>query len=69
MTIGKRRYQLQVLDYTAVTQSHVCRGVWSSELHNQCDTLEMASIIAGFTHESTHGPQTGAAMVRAITTG
>ena len=47
VTIGRRRYQLQVLDYTAGKQNHVCRGVWSSELHNQCDMLEMSSIIAG----------------------
>ena len=31
--------------------------------------IEMSNIIAGFTHESVHGPQTGAAMVRAMSQG
>ena len=64
-----RSYKLQVLDYTAGKQNHVCRGVWSSELHNQCDMVEMASIIAGFTLESAHGPHTGEAVVQAMSKG
>ena len=67
--IGRRRYLLQLLDYTAGKQNHVCRGVWSSELHNQCDMVEMGSIIAGFTMECCHGPQTGEALKTAITNG
>ena len=67
--MGKRSYKLQVLDYTAGKQNHVCRGVWSSELHNQCDMVEMASIVAGFTFEAAHGPQTGEAMVQAMIRG
>ena len=67
--IGRRRYLLQLLDYTAGKQNHVCRGVWSSELHNQCDMVEMGSIIAGFTMECCHGPQTGEALKNAITNG
>ena len=67
--MGRRRYQLQLLDYSAGKQNHVCRGVWSSELHNQCDMVEMASIIAGFTVEATHGPQSGGAMVQAMSQG
>ena len=60
VTVGHRSYQLQVIDYAAGKQGHVCRGVWSSELHNQCDMVEMASIvagfIAGFTLETRLGP-------------
>ena len=69
VTLGRRRYKRQVLDYTAGNQDHVCRGVWSSELRNQCDMVEMASIIAGFTLEADHGPPTGEAMVRAMVKG
>ena len=67
--MGQRRYQLQLLDYSAGKQNHVCRGVWSSELHNQCDMVEMASIIAGFTLEAAHGPQSGGALVQAMSQG
>ena len=69
VTTGRRRNQLQALDYTAGKQNHVCRGVWSSELHNQCDMVEMAAIVAGFTFEAAHGPQTGEAMVQAMSKG
>ena len=69
VTVGQRRYQLQLLDYSAGKQNHVCRGVWSSELHNQCDMVEMASIIAGFTLEAAHGPQSGGALVQAMIQG
>ena len=69
VTLGRRRYRLQVLDYTAGKQNHVCRGVWSSELHNHCDMVEMASIVVGFTLEAVHGPQTGEAMIRAMSQG
>ena len=30
VTIGHRKYLLQVIDYTAWKQSHICYGVWSS---------------------------------------
>ena len=69
VTIGHRSYQLQVIDYAAGKQNHVCRGVWSSEMHNQCDMVEMAAIIAGFTLEAHLGPQTGEAMMRSINSG
>ena len=69
MTTGYRSYQLQVIDYAAGKQNHVCRGVWSSELHNQCDMVEMATIIAGFTLETRLGPQSGESVMRAITNG
>ena len=69
VTFGRRRYQLQILDDAAGKQSHVCRGVWSSELRNQCDMIEMVSIIAGFTVDATHGPQSGGAMVQAMSQG
>ena len=68
VTIGRRRYRLQVPDYTAGKQTHVCRGVWSPGWHNQCDMFGVSSILVAFTLESTQGPQTGAAMVRATTT-
>ena len=57
------------MDYGAGKQNHVCRGVWSSELHDQCDMVEMASIVAGFTLEAVQGPQTGEAMVQAMSKG
>ena len=69
VTLGRRRYQLQILDYSVGKQNHVCRGVWSSELHNQCDMVEMASIVAGFTLEAARGPQSGGAMVQAMSQG
>ena len=69
MTVGKRKYLLQVIDYVAGKQSHVCRGVWSSELHNQCDMIEMSAIVSGFTLETIRGPQTGESLRRAIATG
>ena len=69
VVVGKRRYLLQLLDFSAGKQNHVCRGVWSSELHNQCDMVEMGSIIAGFTMECCRGPQTGEALMQAITEG
>ena len=69
VTIGQRKYLLQVIDYTAGKQGHVCRGVWSSELHNQCDMIEMASIISGFSLETIHGPQTGEYLKDALATG
>ena len=69
VTIGQRKYLLQVIDYTAGKQNHVCRGVWSSELHNQCDMIEMASIISGFTLETIHGPQTGESLMHRLSRG
>ena len=69
VTIGHRKYVLQVIGYTAGKQNHVCRGVWSSELHNQCDMIEMASIISGFTLETLQGPQSGESLKNALATG
>ena len=69
VTIGYRSYQLQVIDYAAGKQGHVCRGVWSSELHNQCDMVEMASIVAGFTLEAQLGPQTGESLMHRLAKG
>ena len=43
-------------------QSHVCRGVWSAELHNQCDMVDVAVILRGFFHEVRDGAQTSLAM-------
>lgn len=57
VTIGKRRYELRLLDYAAGKQSHVCRGIWSPELHNQCDMVDTGSILAGFMLETNIGPQ------------
>ena len=69
VAIGRRRYLLQVLDYAAGKQNHVCSGVWSSELHNQCDMIEMASIVSGFTLEALRGPQSGESLMRAMSEG
>ena len=69
VTIGHRSYQLQVIGYAAGKQAHVCRGVWSSELHNQCDMVEMASIVAGFSLEARLGPQTGESLMHRIRAG
>ena len=69
MTKGYRNSQLQVIDYTAGKQHHVCRGVWSSELHDQCDMVEMATSIAGFTLETRLGPQSGETLMRRLTQG
>ena len=38
-------WSLQVLDICGGKQSHVCRGVWSAELHNQCDMVDVAVIL------------------------
>ena len=51
-------YDLQVLEYVCGKQSHVCRGVWSAELHNQCDMADMALIMLGYLEEVRHGPAT-----------
>ena len=51
-------YDLQVLEYACGKQNHVCRGVWSAELHNQCDMADMAVILLGFLEEVRHGPRT-----------
>ena len=52
-------YLLLVLEYTAGKQSNVCRGVWISELHNQCNVIEVGPINAGFTLGTVSGPQSG----------
>ena len=52
------RLDLQVLEFTCGKQSHVCRGVWSAELHNQCDMADMAVVLLGFLEEVRHGPAT-----------
>ena len=41
-------YNLQILAYAGGKQNHVCRGVWSAEVHNQCDMLDMATTLLGF---------------------
>ena len=69
VTVGKRKYLLQVIDYVVGKQNHVCRGVWSSELHNQYDMIEMSAIVSGFIVEIIRGPQTGESLRRAIATG
>ena len=48
---GQRAFQLQVLEYSGGKQNHVCRGVWSAELHNQCDMADVGIIILGFLEE------------------
>ena len=49
-------YNLQVLEYVSSRQHHVCRGVWSAELHNQCDMADMGLVLSGFYEELRHGP-------------
>ena len=38
-------------------KNHVCRGVWSAEVHNQCDMLDMSTTLLGSLHEVRKGPQ------------
>ena len=49
-------HQLHLIEWSCGKQKHVCRGVWSSELHNQCDMVEMGTIISAFAEEVRHGP-------------
>ena len=49
------KYNLQVLEYVSSRQHHVCRGVWSAELHNQCDMADMGLILSSFFEELRHG--------------
>ena len=48
-------FQLQVLEYVGGKQNHVCRGVWSAELHNQCDMADMGVILLSFLEELRRG--------------
>ena len=50
-----KTYQLQILEYVAGKQNHVCRGVWSAELFNQCDMVSMSKILLGFLEEVKRG--------------
>eukprot|EP00959_Pyramimonas_sp_CCMP1952_P283070 5916800-Pyramimonas_sp.AAC.1 len=56
------KYDLQVLAFLGGKQNHVCRGVWSAEIHNQCDMLDMMVIILSFFEEVRQGPQTAVRM-------
>ena len=47
--------QLQVLEYTSSRQNHVCRGVWSAELHHQCDMADMGLLLAAYFEELRYG--------------
>jgi hypothetical protein len=60
--VGGQQYKLQLLEYVAGKQTHVCRGVWSAELYNQCDMLGMCSVMAGFLEEIRHGVQSADAL-------
>ena len=53
-------YNMQILAYAGGKQNHVCRGVWSAEVHNQCDMLDMATTLLGFLEEVKTGPQPAA---------
>ena len=57
---GKMQFELQMLDYASGRPHHVCRGVWSAELHNICDMLDASLIQLAFLEEVQHGPQTAA---------
>ena len=48
-------FKLQVLEYVSSRQHHVCRGVWSAELHNQCDMADMGLILGAFFEELRYG--------------
>ena len=56
----RRRYQTQLLEWTAGRQKHVARGVWSAELFNQCDLIDFATVLLGFFEELRRGPMTHA---------
>ena len=62
-SIAGRKYQIQLLDYVAGKQSHVTRGVWSSELFNQCDALGKATVLLGFLEEVRLGPQPASRLI------
>ena len=44
-----------MLEYVSSRQHHACRGVWSAELHNQCDMADMGLILASFFEELRFG--------------
>jgi len=48
-------YSVQLIEYLGGKQSHVCRGVWGAELHNQCDMVDTAAILNGMFHELRYG--------------
>ena len=48
-------FELQVLEYTSSRQNHVCRGVWSAELHNQCDMADMGLLLSAYFEELRFG--------------
>ena len=48
-------FNLQVLEYVSSRQHHVCRGVWSAELHNQCDMADMGLIFSAYFEELRFG--------------
>ena len=66
---GRLQYQLQLLDYLAGKQHHICRGVWSAELHNQCDMLDAALLQLGFLQEIRLGIQGSAALRQCVEQG
>ena len=57
---GSVHYCTQMIDYVSGKQSHVSRGVWSSELFNQCDMLDAAILLLGYFQELRFGPLSGA---------
>ena len=52
---GKPGYLVQVIDYAGGKQSHVSRGVWSSECFNLRDALDSAILLLGYFEELRKG--------------
>jgi len=48
-------YSVQLIEYLGGNQNHVCRGVWSAELPNQCDRMDTAAMLNGMFHELRFG--------------
>ena len=69
VSIANRSYKLQILESCAGKQAHVCRGVWSAELHNQCDMIGMATIMTGFSFEVQYGAQSGSVIMKKLEAG
>ena len=63
------KFKIHLLEWSSGKQRHVCRGVWSSELRNQCDMVESGTIISAFIEEVRRGPATAEMLKKMIENG
>ena len=63
------KFKLHMLEWKCGKRKHVCRGVWSSKLHNQRDMVEYGTIISAFLEEVFSGPGSAEELRRKLETG